>query len=247
MVLLSTTLRLTVGLTILGSAAFLQTLVLLVLLPSRKARIKSCVFFERVVGYSCTWVTGCRLTVTGEEHLDPHRPAIYVVNHTSITDLLVVLRIMPSNAVGIVKKEVVRYPFFGQMYLLTGHLRLNRGKHANAVAAMRSLAEFVREARLSIIMSPEGTRAKDGRLLPFKKGFVHLAMQTGLPVVPIVIHGTHRLWKKGSLAMRGGDVRAEALPAIDTSSWSVDDTDRAVEEVHSVFRSHLPPDQLPAA
>jgi len=244
---LTSILRLVAGLIIFAAAAIVQTLILLVLLPSRVARIRSCVFFERTVGYSCTWLSGARLTLTGREHLDGRRPAIYVINHTSIIDLLVVMRIIPSNAVGVVKKEVVLYPFFGQMYLLTGHLRVDRGRRASAVASMRSLADFVRAARLSIVMSPEGTRSRDGRLLPFKKGLVHLALQTGLPVVPIVIQGAHRVWRSDTLQVSGAAVRVEVLPAIPTSHWTAERTDDALEEIHSVFRRHLPEDQRPAA
>jgi len=233
------------GLTVIGAAAFLQTLVLLVLLPSRKARIMSCLLFARVVGYSCAWLAGCKLTMKGEEHLDSGRPAIYLVNHSSIVDLFIVCRLVPSTAVGIAKKEIVRYPFFGQMYLLTGHLRIDRGRHEAAIASTSRLARFVRKAGLSIIMAPEGTRARDGRLQPFKKGFVHLALQTGLPIVPIVVRGAHQLWQKGDYSVRGGKVSVDILAPMDTSHWSADETDLAVEEVHSVYREHLPAEQLP--
>ncbi len=246
MKVLASILRLVTGLTVFAAAAILQTMILLVLLPSRVARIRSCMFFARTVGYSCTWLSGARLTLTGREHLDGRRPAIYVINHTSIIDLLLVMRIMPSSAVGVVKKEVVLYPFFGQMYLLTGHLRLDRGQHASAVASMRTLGDFVRRSRLSIVMSPEGTRARDGRLLPFKKGLVHLALQTGLPLVPIVIHGAHRIWRSDSLQVSGAAVKVEVLPAISTSHWTADRIDEALEEIHGVFRRHLPEDQRPA-
>ena len=240
-------LKLIFGLTLVGVGAALQTAILLLLLPSRVARIRSCIVFERLIGHSCTWLAGCRLSISGAEHLDPHRPAIYVVNHTSIIDLFIALKIMPPGSVGVVKQEVVRYPFFGQMYLLTGHLRIDRGRHAAAVEKMRALGELVRRAKLSIFISPEGTRSPDGRLLPFKKGMVHLALQTGLPVVPVVIQGAHRIWKKSGLAVRGGAVQVTVLPAVDTSDWSAERTDEAIEQIHALFRRQLPEDQQPAA
>jgi lysophosphatidate acyltransferase len=168
-----------------------------------------------------------------------------VVNHTSIVDLFITLRLMPGSTVGIVKKEVILYPFFGQMYLLTGHLRVDRGKRAAAVASMKKLSELVRKHKLSIIMSPEGTRSRDGRLLPFKKGLIHMALQTGLPVVPMVIHGAHQAWRSDSLAVRSSNIFIDVLPAVDTSHWSADDTDAAVEEIHAIFRANLPPEQRP--
>ena len=242
---ISTAFKLTVGLAIVGTGAVLQTIILLLLLPSRTARIRSCIIYERLVGFSVTWLIGCRLSVAGREQLNSRRPAIYVVNHTSIADLFIVLRLMPYGSVGVMKKEVVRYPFFGQLYLLSGHPRVDRGRHARAIDQMRSLGELVRRTNLSIVMSPEGTRSRDGHLLPFKKGMVHLALLTGLPVVPVVVQGAHRIWKKNSLSMAGGPVHVEVFPAVNTSGWSADRTDEAIEEIHSIFRRHLPPDQQP--
>jgi 1-acyl-sn-glycerol-3-phosphate acyltransferase len=238
--------KVTAGMVVLGVATVLQAAILLLLLPSRTARIRSCIVLERLLGFSCIWLSGCKLSVTGREHLDPRRPAIYVVNHTSLIDLFIALRLMPYGSVGVVKKQVVLYPFFGQLYLLSGHLRVDRGNHAGAVASMRSLGELVRRARLSIFMSPEGTRSRDGRLLPFKRGVVHLALQTGLPIVPMVIHGAHQAWRSDSLSVHGGRIHVEVLPAIDTSSWSPARTAEATEEIHKVFRSCLPAAQRPA-
>ncbi len=79
--------RLLLGLMVVAFAAVLQTVILLVLLPSRKARILSCIVFMRITGTACLWLSGCHLTLSGREHLDGGRPAIYVLNHTSILDL----------------------------------------------------------------------------------------------------------------------------------------------------------------
>ncbi len=233
------------GLAVVAGASVLQAAILLVLLPFRNARIRSCIVFERIVGHACTRLAGARIELVGSEHLDSSRPAIYVVNHTSMLDLFITLRYMPYGCVGVVKKEVIFYPFFGQLYLLTGHLRVDRGRHAAAVASMRSLGELVRRAKLSIFLSPEGTRARDGRLLPFKRGMAHLAIQTGLPIVPMVIHGAHRVLRSDSLSVRGGAIRVEVLPAMSTTHWTTDRTDEATEEVHRVFREHLSEDQRP--
>jgi len=229
---------------IIGMAAALQTLILLALLPCRQARIRSCVVFERIVGVSCLWLIGCRLSVSGREHLDRGRPAIYVINHTSLIDLFIVARLIPGSAVGVAKKEIVRYPFIGQMYLLTGHFRLDRGRHGAAVASLKSLGVLVRTHGLSIVMAPEGTRARDGRLQPFKKGMVHLALQTGLPVVPIVLQGAHRVWRSDTLSLRGGQVTVAVLPAVSTAHWSALGTDEALDEIQAAYRRTLPRDQL---
>jgi len=241
----STAIRLSVGFTVVALAAVVQVVILLALLPSRIARIRSCIIFGRIVGYTCTWLSGCRLTISGQVHLDRSRPAIYVVNHTSILDLFIVLRLFPSDTVGIAKKEIVRYPFFGQMYLLSGHLRLDRGRQGAAIASLKELGNFVGAQGLSIAIAPEGTRARDGRLQPFKKGMVHLAVQTGLPIVPIIIRGAHRVWLADTLTLRSEPVSVDVLPAVETRHWTAEDTDGALDEIHAIYRDALPPDQLP--
>jgi lysophosphatidate acyltransferase len=242
---LVTLFKLTAGLALVGIGATLQTVILLLLLPSRTWRIRSCIFFERLVGHGGFKLSGCSLELTGKAHLDAARPAIYLVNHTSLLDLFITMMIMPVGVVGIVKKEVIYYPFFGQMYMLTGHLRIDRSNREAAVASMQKLVDIVRRGRLSIFMSPEGTRSRTGRLLPFKKGFVHLARQTGLPVVPIVISGAFKSWEKSRLAVRGVPIGVTVLPAIDTSGWNDRPTEEITAELEALFCAHLPADQLP--
>jgi lysophosphatidate acyltransferase len=197
------------------------------------------------VGIGGMWVAGCSLELHGKEHLDAQRPAIYLLNHTSIIDLFVALSLMPVGSVGVVKKEVIYYPFFGQMYLLTGHLRIDRSNRKAAMASMKSLSEIVHKGGLSIFMAPEGTRSRTGRLQPFKKGFVHQALQTGLPVVPMVVAGAYKSWEKNTLTIRGVPVRVDVLPAIDTSGWHERETSDIVAEVEALFINALPEDQRP--
>lgn len=110
---------------------------------------------------------------------------------------------------------------------------------------MRRFAEDVRRMRLSIYMFPEGTRSKDGRLKPFKKGIVHLAVQTGLPVVPVVIVGAQHAWEARTFTIRGVTMPIHVAAPMDTSHWSLERVDEALEELHAHFRSVLPPDQQP--
>jgi len=245
MTAVASVLKLLVGLVVLLAAALLQTAILLVLLPFRVARIRSCIVFARIMGVASLALIGCRLQVTGREHLDPRRPAIYVVNHVSLLDFFIAARLMPYGTVGILKRQIVYYPIIGQLIFLTGHLRIDRENREGAVASMRELADVVRRGRLSVYLSPEGTRSRSGRLLPFKKGPAHLALQTGLPIVPIVVRGAHTAWRPDSLALHGGLIQVDVLPAIDTSGWTPETTGQHMRELHDLFVAHLPEDQRP--
>ena len=237
--------KIVVGLIIMAISAVVQGLVLLILLPSREARIRACNWYGKIVGPFFIWLTGIKLTHSGREHLSKDRPAIIVSNHTSIVDIFLAIWFSPFGTVGVAKKEVMYYPFFGQLYLMSGHLRIDRGNSAKAQASINRMGELVKKAKLSIFIWPEGTRSRNGRLLPFKKGLVHLAKQTGLPVVPMVVQGMHRCWEKSTMSIRGVPVHVDVLPPIDTSHWSPDNIEEALEEVHVQFRNALPREQRP--
>lgn len=239
--------KLAVGFLFMAIGGTFFLLVCFLLLPFRVARIKACNVFGKTVGRSIMWVSGCRLTWKGTEHLDPSRPAIYVSNHTSAMDVFMGMWLSPMGTVGIAKKEVVYYPFLGQLYLLSGHLRIDRSSPRKAVQSLRDLADYVREKKLSIFIWPEGTRSRDGRLKrPFKKGFGHLALQTGLPVVPVVVKGAHRSWVKGELRLRGVDIEIEVLPPVETSGWNKRKLTEHLAEIEQLFADALPEEQKPA-
>lgn len=239
-------LKIGIGAIYMAFACSIHALILIALFWSRNLRIRSCNYWGWVTGRFILWLSGSTVTIHGQGNFDGSRPAIYASNHTSALDIFIGISRGPVGVVGVAKKEVIYYPFFGQLYWLSGHLRLDRGNHQSAMASMADLVRIVRDYRLSIWMWPEGTRSQDGRLLPFKKGLYHLAVQTGLPIVPVVVSGAHLAWQKNTSQLRGVPVRVDALPAIDTSGWKDRDPDAVLRELEAVFLAHLPADQHPA-
>ena len=103
----------------------------------------------------------------------------------------------------------------------------------------------MKKERLHVFMYPEGSRARDGRLLPFKKGVVHLALQTGLPIVPMVTEGAHKAWEKATLALRKVPITIRFLEPIDTSGWTEDKLEEHLADLRQRFIDALPPGQRP--
>jgi lysophosphatidate acyltransferase len=240
-------LRLVTGFTLfIGYSAFFFV-ICMVLLPSRVLRIKAINYYGKLSGSTAMWLSGCPLTIEGRHELDGNRPALYISNHTSIVDLFLGMWLSPVGTVGVAKKEVVWYPLMGQMYLLSGHLRIDRGNSAKAVESLKDMAQTVKKHGLSIWMWPEGTRSRDGRLLPFKKGIVHMALQTRLPIVPVAVIGAQGAWVKNSLIVQRVPITVRCLPAIDTTDWTADRVDEYVELLHRAFADTLPPEQKPLA
>jgi lysophosphatidate acyltransferase len=239
-------LRLVAGFLVVAGFAVPCILLAILLLPSRVLRIKLCNYYGKIVGYTVTRIAGVRPIVKNKERIRQFFPAIYVANHTSTLDAFLSIWLCPVGGSGVMKKEVLKIPFFGQLYWLSGHVWLNRENTASAIAAMTEAAEVMKENNISAWIMPEGTRSKDGRLLPFKKGFVHLAIATGFPVVPVLFHGAHKNWEKGSLTeFHSRDVEIEVLEAVNTSSWSAETADEHAKQIHDIFAKSLRDDQKP--
>jgi putative phosphoserine phosphatase/1-acylglycerol-3-phosphate O-acyltransferase len=182
---------------------------------------------------------GLNLNIKGEHHLWSHRPAVFLFNHQSNVDMVIVARLLRRDISGIGKKEIGDIPLIGRILEYSGVVLIDRKDHDKAVAAMASLVDTMRVEGKSVCISPEGTRSITPKLAPFKKGAFHLAMQAGVPVVPIVIHNSVDVMPKGSAIYRPATVNVEVLPPVDTSGWKADSIDDHVEHVRNMYLEAL--------
>lgn len=218
----------------------------ILLLPSRRLRIGACNVYGKIVGRFCQLIAGAHIPVSIAERANQLHPAIYVSNHTSVFDVFIAIWTCPLFTAGVAKKEIVWVPFFGVLYLLSGHLLVNRSDRRQAVAALSSIARLTQRSRLGIWIWAEGTRSRDGRLLPLKKGFAHLALATRLPIVPVVVSGAHKVWEKHTFTINpAGNVTVQVLDPIATLDWREDTLDEHIARVHAAFAAALPDDQKP--
>lgn len=238
-------LRLVSGFSLVAAASTVTGAIAVALLPSRPARIKLCNYYGKVVGRSLITLAGVTPVVRNKERIDQAMPAIYVSNHTSVLDMFFAIWLCPIGGCGIAKKEIASIPFFGWLYMLSGHLLIDRSDRAGAIAALAETADLVRKHKLSIWMWPEGTRSNDGHLLPLKKGLAHLALATGLPIVPIVLHNAHHNWPKHTFTFHPMTVEVDVLEPIDTSHWKLETIDEHLREVHTAFANALGEGQKP--
>ena len=232
-------LRFVLGFTWLTLWSTVCMTLMILALPFRTLRIRIGNFCGKMIGPFITRIVGTKLINPDSQKLKNSGPAIYVTNHTSALDIFISMAICPYGGCGIGKKEVVRIPFFGWAYWLSGHLLIDRGNREKAVASMNKLSKFVNDKKLSIWIWPEGTRSMDGKLIPFKKGFVHLALATGLPIVPVIFHDAHQRWPAKTMQFYSGEVRVEVLNPIDTKDWNKDNIEAHVNQVKSVMSEAL--------
>ena len=213
------------------------------LLPWRRLRIRLGNLYGWCISAPALRLAGLRMQVNNAERITAYGPALLVNNHTSTLDMWMVMALRLPGVCGVAKKEIIWVPFFGLAYLLSGHLLIDRGNRKRAFASLAGAAATVKRHRLGLWMWPEGTRSRDGVLRPLKKGFVHMAIATGLPVVPLVTHHGDLFWPHGSLRVRPGTFRVDVLEAIDTSAWRAETAAEHADEVYAALRAGLSPRQ----
>jgi putative phosphoserine phosphatase / 1-acylglycerol-3-phosphate O-acyltransferase len=183
-------------------------------------------------------ITGVDVEAQGEHHLWAHRPSMFLFNHQSMLDGYVLLTLLRRGFTGIAKKEVANMPLLGQILGALDFAFIDRSNTGSAREAMQPAVDRLRHG-MSVVIAPEGTRSLTPRLGRFKKGAFHVAMQAGVPVVPVVIRNTYEVMARGSLLFRPGTVQVCVLPPIDVTAWKVEDLDRHVADVHVLFQRTL--------
>ena len=178
---------------------------------------------------------GLNLRIAGEQHLWSHRPAVFIFNHQSNVDLVIVSRLMRRDISGVGKREIRDIPVLGRVMEYSGIVLIDRQNSASAIDALNALVDTMRVEGKSVCLSPEGTRASTPRLAKFKKGAFHLAIKAGAPIVPIVIHNSSDVQPKGDMICHPGTVDVDVLPPIDTSQWSATSIDTHVAEVRNLY------------
>ncbi len=182
---------------------------------------------------------GLNLKVRGEHHLWSHRPAVFIFNHQSNVDLVIIARLLRRDITGVGKREIRDMPVIGQVMEAAGVVLIDRENSASAIEAMAPLVDAMRVEGKSVCLSPEGTRSLGPKLAPFKKGAFHLAMQAGVPIVPIVIQNSTDVMPKGDLIYRPGTVEVEVLPPVDTSGWTAKTVGKHVADVRRLYLEAL--------
>ena len=183
-------------------------------------------------------LAGVQLNVSGEENLWSHRPAVFIFNHQSSMDVPIIANLVRRDLTGVAKKEAARDPRFALLGYVAGVAYVDRGNTEQAKAALAPAVERLREG-VSLAISPEGTRSATPRLGRFKKGAFHVAMQAGVPLVPIVIRNAGEVMWRGSFLVRPGTVDVTVLPPIPTRGWRVEDIPRHVADLERRYRETL--------
>jgi len=188
--------------------------------------------------------TGTRVTVEGLDRLDPRASYVFTGNHISNIDIPVMVGRLPVSVRFLAKKELFAVPVLGGAMRAIHIVRTDRKAGPMAHREINEQVGRVITAGLSLVIYPEGTRSRDAELMPFKKGAFRIAIDNGMPIVPVTIIGSERVWKPGSKLIRGGPVRLVIHEPVSTSGLTQNDIgdlrDRVrgvVEESYLALRS----------
>jgi 1-acyl-sn-glycerol-3-phosphate acyltransferase len=165
------------------------------------------------------WVAGIKIEIQGTANLDPNQPYIYFVNHQSNFDILALSANIPGTVRYIAKKELFKVPFFGLGMKLAGVIKIDRSNKEEARNSINKDALDRINKGVSVIIFPEGTRSKDGKIHPFKKGGIILAIEGNIPIAPLVISGSFHIMDKSSLKLKRGKIKLEFLPPVRTEDY----------------------------
>jgi 1-acyl-sn-glycerol-3-phosphate acyltransferase len=178
-----------------------------------------------------------RVEVAGREHI-PARPCIFMANHVSNLDPPILLPLLPFRTAFFIKRSLLRIPIVGVGMRLAGFIPVDRDGRLESARESVQSANKVLGSGVNISTFPEGTRSRNGRLLPFKKGPFYLAEESGAPVIPISIWGSEHMMTKGSLRIKPGTAHLIFHPPVYPQQFAT--RELLAEAVRAAISSGLP-------
>jgi len=173
---------------------------------------------------------GVRVVVLGDA---PRGPVIYAVNHGSVLDIPVLFAHLPGSFRIVHKRSLYLIPLIGLYLYCTGHIGIDRSKAFRARKSLERAAQRI-AGGTSVAVFPEGTRSSDGSVRPFKKGSFVLAIEAGVPVIPVSLAGVKRIAPQGLLRLRPGELAMTLHPPVPTAGRCVEEAGALAEQVRGI-------------
>ncbi|HEX5580097.1 MAG TPA: lysophospholipid acyltransferase family protein [Gemmatimonadaceae bacterium] len=174
-----------------------------------------------------------RFRTSGTRVTDPRRPYVAVANHESYADIFLISH-LPWDMKWLSKDTIFKIPVMGWMMSMAGDVRLTRGDRSSAARAIAACRDRLAK-RVSVMIFPEGTRSRGGELLPFKDGAFRLAIEAGVPILPIAVAGTRHAMAKGSFRFRRANAICHVLEPIPTEGLSLADVPDLRDRVRALL------------
>jgi 1-acyl-sn-glycerol-3-phosphate acyltransferase len=214
----------------------LPAIVLGMLVPGRSRKGKIFRWVTKSYSMMLLPVFGVTVETRGVSRVDRNAPYVFMSNHASHVDSLALAVSIPHPLHWVFKKELSKIPVFGWVLLSLGQIMVDRRSAAQSRTALASAAAAL-AGNNSVLIYVEGTRSKDGKLQPLKKGGFHIAIQSGLPIVPVRVSGSHDIIPPGALRIRPGHVVVELFDPIPTAGRTEADVPELMARVRDALLS----------
>lgn len=183
-------------------------------------------------------LAGVRVRVTGVESWDTERGYVIMGNHVNFMDPFILAAALPRFFIGIEKRQNFKIPLYGWLIAKWGNVALDRDNRVAAIKQLEEAAQSLDRAEWIVIM-PEGTRTRNGKLGPFKKGGFHMAVSSGVPIAPFTQVGSWEVLRTGSWRISPGEIEFICHPPIDTAAYGVDRMEGLMADVRRVIAGPL--------
>jgi 1-acyl-sn-glycerol-3-phosphate acyltransferase len=207
---------------------------------------QSSYFLTRIWVRFVSRAMGLTFSIQGSEKIVPGTSYIVTPNHQSNVDILGLLKMLPCRYRWVIKKELLRIPLFGWALARTGAISLDRSNPRQAVERLREGTGKLTNG-WSVLIYPEGTRTTDGKLRTFKKGAFMMAIQTGIPILPVTSNGAFKIMPKTSLLFRPGHITITVGDPIVTKGLTEEDVPELMEKTRAAIAANLDVDYDPFA
>ncbi len=178
--------------------------------------------------------SGIDVSVKGADHIDPIRSSIVMVNHQSNFDIPVLLAHLPLQFRWLAKAELFKIPVFGRAMHGCGYISIDRSNRESAFRSLAKAADTIKKGT-SVLVFPEGTRSLDGMIKPFKKGPFILAVDAGVPILPVIVNGTWSIMPKNRLRIKPSRVTLDILPPFETAGYDRTTKDELMDKTRDLL------------
>jgi len=180
------------------------------------------------------FICATKVEVIGAENILRGRPQVFMANHQSDMDILILLAYVSCQFRWIAKKELFAIPIFGKAMKSAGYIEIDRQNHEKAMQSMDLAALRIRQGK-SVMTFPEGTRSRDGEIKAFKPGTFYLAIQSGVPIVPISIIGSGDIMSKRSLKINPGKIKLVIDKPVAVKDYTLEDRQKLIDRVRQII------------
>jgi 1-acyl-sn-glycerol-3-phosphate acyltransferase len=209
------------------------------LLPGKALKGKLFLRVSKYYSRIALFALGVNVASRGLENIDIRKPYVFMSNHVSHADAPALASVLPHPLHWVFKKELSKIPVFGWVLLAGGQIMVDRTDPEGSRAALEKALSGL-SGNNSVMIYPEGTRSRDGKLQPLKKGGFRMAVQAGLPIVPVRVSGTREIVAADSLRIRPGNVLVEVFPPIATDGKGTADVPELMMRVREAMLSGTP-------